>query len=257
MDILLNVKTFEIRFPIKTTSNIKIMDLKTTIAKEKGFDPSKMLIVFKGLILKDNSTIEENKVTSNSYIILLFKKEKSIKENKLFNEKEVLNLVESLKQQYPVHLLEPKLPEIKKEDIMYLLEAGFEESLCKKALYLNDLNPEKALEWIVNNLDNPQLATPLTKGEISKLALKYNKKLQIKSPGIDNCIKDGKCTRAISGKNYLFQSWYCCFTCGITDHQGVCESCAVKCHKGHQLSEPNFGSFFCDCLDANTCTLLK
>ena len=62
-------------------------------------------------------------------------------------------MLESLTQQFPVEI--PKLPEIKPEDLQVLLELGFEEAICKKALYLNDLNPQKAMEWIIDHQDDP------------------------------------------------------------------------------------------------------
>jgi hypothetical protein len=43
------------------------------------------------------------------------------------------------------------------------------------------------------------------------------------------------------------QHWYNCYTCGLVWDKGCCSLCALKCHKGHDLSYSRFSSFFCDC----------
>lgn len=64
------------------------------------------------------------------------------------------------------------------------------------------------------------------------------------------------CTYTISGKEYVEQPWYNCWTCNNTGNLGVCFVCAHVCHKGHQLGNNNRmlgnnnfnnGGFYCDC----------
>jgi len=65
---------------------------------------------------------------------------------------------------------------------------------------------------------------------------------------IVNCIKNNKCTFTVTKKTYEPQKWYNCFTCGLSDYDGICESCAAVCHKSHQLSAIRTSEgFFCDC----------
>lgn len=44
------------------------------------------------------------------------------------------------------------------------------------------------------------------------------------------------CTYSATGKNFVQQHWYNCFTCNMIDGEGVCSVCAVNCHKDHDLS---------------------
>jgi hypothetical protein len=56
-------------------------------------------------------------------------------------------------------------------------------------------------------------------------------------PFVENCIVHGCCTYAVTGrKSYLMQVWYDCATCNLRSNFGVCQVCAMTCHKGHVLS---------------------
>lgn len=58
-----------------------------------------------------------------------------------------------------------------------------------------------------------------------------------------------RCTFAATKHCYVTQHWYKCKTCSPEDsNQGVCISCAKRCHQGHKLEEqPKPSQFFCDC----------
>lgn len=59
---------------------------------------------------------------------------------------------------------------------------------------------------------------------------------------------DNYCTFASSGPKYINQRFYCCKTCKIIGNKGICEVCARKCHKGHDVSlKEKSKRSFCDC----------
>jgi hypothetical protein len=48
--------------------------------------------------------------------------------------------------------------------------------------------------------------------------------------------------------NVLYQNVrYHCHTCAMVKSEGVCATCAIVCHTGHDLTYAKYGSFFCDC----------
>lgn len=55
-----------------------------------------------------------------------------------------------------------------------LMDLGFPEARCKKALLLNGNNVEAAIEWIFTNQDSPDVDEPLTSYQIARLAATPN-----------------------------------------------------------------------------------
>lgn len=55
------------------------------------------------------------------------------------------------------------------------------------------------------------------------------------------------CTYKSTGRAYVTQHWYNCYTCNMMESEGVCSVCAINCHRGHDLAYSKKGSFFCDC----------
>jgi len=69
-----------------------------------------------------------------------------------------------------------------------------------------------------------------------------------------------QCSFGTTGTHYALQTYYRCRTCGLTGGEGVCEACAHACHRGHDLSPPIYGNFFCDCgagSGPQTCCLIR
>lgn len=65
---------------------------------------------------------------------------------------------------------------------------------------------------------------------------------------------DKYCTYAVTGTRYSEQKWYYCRTCGLTGNKGMCEICAQKCHKNHDVAFYKNGTgFYCDCPDHGGC----
>lgn len=65
------------------------------------------------------------------------------------------------------------------------------------------------------------------------------------------------CTFSTSGTNYISQKWYYCKTCNLTEYNGICENCAMHCHKGHDIEfHEDAQKFYCDCPGQCNCKLL-
>jgi len=76
--------------------------------------------------------------------------------------------------------------------------------------------------------------------------------LQTLEPGTSECGVSTPevippCTFSLTGRSYRSQTYFRCRTCGLTGGEGVCEPCSRTCHRGHDLSPPIHGNFFCDC----------
>jgi len=56
-----------------------------------------------------------------------------------------------------------------------------------------------------------------------------------------------QCTFLLTGRSFRDQHWYRCSTCAFREDEGVCTSCALICHAGHEVSYVRFSGFFCDC----------
>ncbi|OHT16944.1 hypothetical protein TRFO_12833 [Tritrichomonas foetus] len=59
-----------------------------------------------------------------------------------------------------------------------------------------------------------------------------------------------ECTAKVHGKTYIYQKWYSCYTCGLTQEnngKGCCEYCMRKCHQGHDIQYKGIVNAFCDC----------
>lgn len=103
------------------------------------------------------------------------------------------------------------------------------------------MNIEAAMEWIINNMENPNVDAPLTFNELQQIMQHYqhysqqnqNKPIE---PHILNAISLNVCTFCVTGKKFAHQKWYFCKTCGLVDDKGCCESCAKLCHNGHELN---------------------
>jgi hypothetical protein len=151
------------------------------------------------------------------------------------------------------------------EDLETLEAMGFPKWRCQKALLLNNFNPELALDWLLNNTDNPDVDDPLTADQLSQMIsivpeedIRGKKSL---TKEIKEAVENNRCTFTVTGKRFVKQKWFFCYTCGFVDSEGICEGCANVCHKGHTLSEPkgmeHGSTFFCDCGSGETCQCNK
>ena len=65
-------------------------------------------------------------------------------------------------------LEEEKEPEFKQDDINFLLQCGIPELGAKWALFKNNNNPDLAMGWYCENVDNPEIKQPLPKIKVKK-----------------------------------------------------------------------------------------
>lgn len=71
-------------------------------------------------------------------------------------------------------------------------------------------------------------------------------------------IKQNECS--CKSNNYpQLQRWFQCMTCGLysDDSQGVCYSCAHRCHDGHLVLDRGVKRRICQCKDIEKCQLRK
>jgi len=141
---------------------------------------------------------------------------------------------------------------VPEQDLQTLMSMGFPEWRCRKALLLNIFNADMALEWLLNQSNNPQADDPFTEEEAASIIGALH---NIQPEDTDNieeqiaeCVKNNKCTFVVTKKKFAPQKWYYCYSCGLVDSEGVCESCAAVCHKNHKLSAVRSSKkFYCDC----------
>jgi hypothetical protein len=145
------------------------------------------------------------------------------------------------------------------EGLGLLMSMGFSKSRAKKALVINYFEPQAAAEWLLMHSYDPDIDTPLTEAQINQLLnrdLGPSSNTGIVSPPVpqqsmetllQNAIKNRTCTFMVTKQTHANQNWYHCFTCGLVDSEGVCESCMNVCHDGHVISEVKTGLFYCDC----------
>jgi len=62
-----------------------------------------------------------------------------------------------------------------------------------------------------------------------------------------NIDDSNQCTFKKFGKSYIYQPFYTCFTCNLTENLGFCEKCLNNCHKGHIIQYRGNLSAYCDC----------
>ena len=55
------------------------------------------------------------------------------------------------------------------------------------------------------------------------------------------------CTYLLTSNNFLRQKSFRCLTCGMSEEDTICSSCANYCHNGHNLVEHVYDECYCDC----------
>jgi hypothetical protein len=144
------------------------------------------------------------------------------------------------------------LPEV---ELQTLQSMGFPEWRCRKALLINYFDADAALDWLLIHSNDPHADDPFTEEEAAQIIadisnLRYEPEEQQVNleAQIAECVKNNKCTFTVTKREFAAQKWYYCYTCGLVDSEGVCESCAAVCHKTHKLSAIKSSTkFYCDC----------
>lgn len=124
-----------------------------------------------------------------------------------------------------------------------LMEMGFSEARCQRAVQEKGNNFEHCSQWLVATIDDASLDVPLIQRK--------------ESVAIQRCIQKTICTLAATGTQFEPQKVFQCFSCALDGEVGVCSSCAESCHRGHQLDAGRWSeAFFCDCALLPSCQCL-
>lgn len=70
--------------------------------------------------------------------------------------------------------------------------------------------------------------------------------LECKAPSCPEISSDGLCNRVKFGKNAIFPA-FICESCDKDGKNRICKSCALNCHKGHDVHFLEFSNFECQC----------
>jgi len=150
------------------------------------------------------------------------------------------------------HLI--RLIPLPEAELQTLQAMGFSEWRCRKALLINYFDAEAALEWLLNHSNDPHADDPFSEEEAAQIITDISNLhyVEEQQPNLEaqiaESVKNNKCTFTVTKREFAPQKWYYCYTCGLVDSEGVCESCAAVCHKNHKLSTiKSSKKFYCDC----------
>jgi len=65
----------------------------------------------------------------------------------------------------------------------------------------------------------------------------------------DEPLEKPQCTFLKTGKAFIDQPWFYCYTCNVVGKYGCCLPCALKCHNGHDIVYNRISQFYCDCIE--------
>lgn len=133
-----------------------------------------------------------------------------------------------------------------------LTDMGFSESRSLKALLINLLNTELAVQWLIEHSDDPDIDDPLPEAVLASIATAVQAHRRATdgtmNRQVEQAISQQICTFTLSERSYVSQNYYECRTCNLSGTQGICQSCVAVCHVGHDIEGPRpSSSFFCDC----------
>lgn len=65
------------------------------------------------------------------------------------------------------------------------------------------------------------------------------------------------CTCSTSEQRFIRQHVFHCYTCDLAGNMGCCSSCALRCHKGHDVVYAGVYDFACDCSESGACQFVR
>ena len=149
------------------------------------------------------------------------------------------------------------LSEAHADSLGIIVSLGFSQCRAFNALVINRLNAEAAIEWLLQNqadLSDQLLPPEQLAGVAGNMGIELVE--PVPQPILD-AIAAQQCTYTATGREFCFQRWYQCLTCGLSGSAGVCVTCAERCHSGHQLSpQVRATGFYCDCGSGAYCISL-
>lgn len=147
----------------------------------------------------------------------------------------------------PAHMYRVTLPDVS-DSVQMMVDMGFAESRARKALLLARGSLSDAVEWLAEHQDDADIDADLTYTQLRELDC-IN--ACVDAPvvaSLRDAVNAGVCTFAVTGRTYCAQVFFRCDTCQFGETEGVCASCAARCHRNHLLSAPiNSARFYCDC----------
>uniref|UniRef100_A0A7S4HJX2 Uncharacterized protein n=1 Tax=Vannella robusta TaxID=1487602 RepID=A0A7S4HJX2_9EUKA len=269
------VGLFVERFSLSPGDSIKDLRGKVEAKWPQELNSCNFSFVFAGCVLKDSASIESVGLSPTDHIVVLYSKKPQPKPaTQPQVNPEIQNIMDSFMQNVPnvqVNAGAPREPEAApaanpstvqptvtpeaveqaKNLLQILLDAGFPRERSKKALLMNGMDPNAAIEWLLTHMDDPNIDVPLTQQELNQLLNKQP------NQEVANCINSNKCTYCVTGPVMTPQEWFECETCNLKDGLGCCATCARVCHEGHQLTSKGIHSCFCDCGDSNPSCVSK
>jgi hypothetical protein len=189
-------------FSVDVPDSTNIKSLKERIKQQEGYDVALQSLVLGGKRVSDNETVKSNR----NYVLLMqlnerkdqyltqeqiqyvqrMKQERDVKQqqeiekqrqvetqrvqqhqSELQRQRQLADAQEQLRRQAE-QLRLPTIDELQVDQnlITPLLEMGFPQNQCKKALLINRMNVNAAAEWLFNNAYNPNIDTPLTRQQM-------------------------------------------------------------------------------------------
>lgn len=154
--------------------------------------------------------------------------------------------------------------------LQQLKDMGFPDARCRKALLLNEMSFEAALDWILVHIEDADIDEPLSDEQLRRVdqsmrsraqqqqADTTEKRKRTQQEELADCVQHNTCTYVITGPRMVpTVEYYTCYTCGLDGGSGCCSACAAICHAGHVTKRETFragdGNFFCDCPDSGGC----
>jgi len=65
---------------------------------------------------------------------------------------------------------------------------------------------------------------------------------------VSRAVEKKVCTFTVTQREYALQPWFRCDTCSLNETKGCCQTCASRCHAGHQVQQVSTSQLcFCDC----------
>jgi hypothetical protein len=259
---------------IHANADMTVSSLKDVVAARTGYEYAELILMYSGTVLPNHARLSQCGLVDQA-CVLLFRKagrgkqasaqspaeeavasssSSSSSSSSLSASPSPSSPVTAASQSFNAQLglISQRMRTIISPQVMQpLLEMGFTEARTVKALLLNLLNTEMAMEWLLEHADDPDIDEPLTRAQV----LQVSHSIQLVQPAvrsipeaIEEAIAQLQCTYRITGSQYSPQQYHYCYTCNLVDGRGCCLACARVCHAGHQLSAPiHSDSFYCDC----------
>ncbi|KAL0488630.1 E3 ubiquitin-protein ligase [Acrasis kona] len=263
-------------FDVVVDETDSIQKIKEKISSTKGYPSELITLVKNGIVLKDQKVTNDFK--DGCHIILLMKIDPNTKtymtkqvaaaqQQQSKQSADILRLQQQFQQyqqQHPPVRQQVQAPtqqrrqltlndiQFNEQSVQIIMDAGFSRERAKKALFLSDMDTESAFNWIIENMEDPNIDLSLTSQQIEQIVVSKQREMarnqnQPVDPEVQQAINHNVCTYCVTGNSFVNQKWFMCKTCGLSDGKGCCETCAKICHAGHELSESLQTSFFCDC----------